>query len=273
MMNIKPVLKRIIPYPVAIKLRGGWQKFLKIIYQGNNYYCPFCGNSFRKFLKGGYPNPLAEKNKIAGAGRRSNMVCPRCYSTDRDRLIYLYLKEKTDVFEKAQKILHISPARSVKHLLENISHVHYETGDKFEEGYRDYYYDRDVVQMDVTDLPFEDESFDMVICNHVLEHVKEDIEAMQEIRRVMKKQGKAILQVPVALALSETDEADPGNAEEREMRFGQFDHVRLYGRDYKDRLQKAGFTAEVHNPGKDGWDKKYKELSINPLENVYVGIK
>lgn len=272
-MKIKPVLKHIIPFQVGVKLRGGYQKFLKIIYQGNNYYCPFCDNSFRKFLKGGYPNPLAEKMEIIGAGKRSNMLCPRCYSTDRDRLIYLYLKEKTDVFDKSQKILHIAPTGSMKHLLENIPHIEYETGDKYEEGYRGYYYDRDVTQMDVTDLPFEDDRFDMVICNHVLEHVKEDVEAMKEIRRVMKKQGKAILQVPVALALSETDEVDPGNAEEREMRFGQFDHVRLYGRDYKDRLQKAGFTAEVHNPGKDGWDKKYKKLSINPLENVYVGIK
>lgn len=270
---IKNALKRIVPFPLAVKLRGGWQKLLRRVYTGNAYYCPYCDNRFRKFLRGGYPNPLAEEKKIVGAGIRPNMLCPRCYSTDRDRLIYLYLKEKTDIFVRHTSILHIAPAGSVKHLLENLPNVEYETGDKFEDGYRSYYYDRDVTQLDVTDLPYEEDSFDMVLCNHVLEHVPEDQQALAEIRRVLKHGGKAILQVPVSLLLNKTDEGSADTPEEREKRFGQFDHVRLYALDYKQRLEKAGFQVEVHNPERDGWSSEIEKLAVNPLEDVYVAVK
>lgn len=272
-MALKSLVKKIIPYSIGVKVRGAWQRILRLIYMGNRYYCPYCQNSFRKFLTGGYPSPVAEEKKIVGSGRRKNMLCPRCFSTDRDRLIYLYLKEKTKVFFETVKILHIAPEGSIKHFLSKKPNIEYVTGDKFEEGYDGYYYDRDVQQLDVTHLPYEDNSFDMVICNHVLEHIKEDIKAMQEIRRVLKEKGQAILQAPISLVLTETNEADLDSPEEREKRFGQFDHVRLYALDYKQRLEKAGFKVEVHNPERDGWNSEVKNLALNPLEDIYVGIK
>ena len=272
-MAAKDKLKKVVPYSVGVKLRGAWQKTLRIIYMGNRYYCPFCQNSFRNFLKGGYPSPIAEEKKIIGSGRRNNMLCPRCYSTDRDRLIYLYLKEKTNLFVENAEILHIAPEGSLKHFLSKLPNIGYTTGDKFEEGYKGYYYDRDVQQLDVTNLPYEDNSFDLVICNHVLEHVKDDIKAMTEIRRVLKENGRAVLQVPISLLLTKTDEEKVDTAEEREKRFGQFDHVRLYALDYQFRLEKAGFKVEIHNPERDGWGSEISKLALNPLEDVYVGRK
>jgi SAM-dependent methyltransferase len=225
-------------------------------------------------LTGGTPSQVAETKHIVGAGRRKNMLCPRCYSTDRDRLVYLFLKEKTGIFDgEYLKVLHIAPEGGLKHLLEKSENIDYQTGDKFESGYDGYYYDRDVIQMDVTDLPFMENVFDLVICNHVLEHIHDDRKAMAEILRVLKPGGKAILQVPLSLTLEKTDETPVETDEERKALFGQFDHVRLYGLDYRERLEKAGFEVELHNPIQDNWDIDADYYAINPLEDLYVGIK
>lgn len=272
-MAIKKALKKFVPYSVGIKMRNLWQKALLVFYMGSCYYCPYCKNSFRKFLKGGYPSPIAEEKKVIGSGKRYNMLCPRCYSTDRDRLVYLYLKEKTNFLKEKTRVLHIAPERTIKHFLAGLPNIDYVPGDKFEEGYKGYYYDRDVQQMDVTELPFEENSFDLVICNHVLEHIKDDFKALSEIKRVLKQGGKAILQVPISIVLKATDEEEISSPEEREKRFGQFDHVRLYALDYRYRLEKSGFKVEVSNPEQEGWGTEVKKLALNPLEDIYVGIK
>jgi len=272
-MALKEALKKFVPYSLGIKIRDLWQKALRLFYMGNRYYCPYCKNSFRKFLTGGYPSPIAEEKKVIGSGRRRNMLCPRCYSTDRDRLVYVYLKEKTNFLKEKARVLHIAPERTIKQFLSSFPNIDYVAGDKFEEGYRGYYYDRDVQQMDVTSLPFGDNSFDLVICNHVLEHIKDDFKALSEIKRVLKPGGKAILQVPVSIVLKATDEEKINDPEEREKRFGQFDHMRLYALDYRYRLEKAGFQVEVSNPEQEGWSKEVKKLALNPLEDIYVGIK
>ncbi|MGM0565410.1 MAG: class I SAM-dependent methyltransferase [Bacteroidota bacterium] len=270
---MKDFLKKFLPYSAGVKMRGLYQKALLIAYSGNKYYCPFCDNRFRKMLPGGEDHPVIHEKNIVGAGRRNNMLCPRCFSTDRDRLIYLYLKEKTEFLTKPASVLHIAPEGSLKHLLENLQNLEYRTGDKFEEGYTGYYYDRDVLQMDVTDISEPDESYDLVICNHVLEHIPDDRKAMREIYRILNPGGEAILQVPVSMSATETKEETVASDEERQARYGQFDHVRLYAADYKHRLAEEGFKVEVHNPEKDGWKSNLKEYAINPLENVYVGKK
>ncbi len=94
---MKSLIKKLIPFNLAKRLRGIWQRVMGLYYYGNKYECPFCGNTFRKLLDGGFDLSVIKEKEIIGAGRRSNNICPRCYSTDRDRLIYTYLKKSSPI--------------------------------------------------------------------------------------------------------------------------------------------------------------------------------
>ncbi len=270
---MRTLVKKIVPFSVGVKIRGGIQKFLGYYYRGDKYECPFCGEQFRQMLDGGIDLPANKEKQIVGSGRRKNIVCPRCYSTDRDRLICFFLKNETQVFTQPCRVLHIAPEGSISHLLKQQNNVSYVSGDKFEKGYRGYYYDRMTKQLDVTNLPFESNSFDGVICNHVLEHVPDDRAAIREIYRVLKKGGWAILQVPVSLTLDFTYEPTTYSPEERSKLFGQYDHLRIYGQDYPKRLEETGFRVEIHNPQRHRWELDIQRYAINPKEDVYFAIK
>jgi len=263
--------KRLIPYWLGKKLRGGWQKYLSYKYRGDEYHCPFCGNHFRELLPGGTDLPVLKEMKIVGGGYRRNLVCPRCFSVDRDRLIYLYLKARTNIFSAPLKVLHIAPEGCIRALLMSLPNIEYRSGVKYHEG---YYYDQAVNLMDVTSLPFETESFDVVLCNHVLEHIIDDLKAMKEIHRVLKPGSWAILQVPVSLVLQETfHDPDVITPEEREKVFGQFDHVRIYGQDYSSILQRQGFRVVQYSPFDDGYEEELKKYALNRDELLFIAYK
>jgi ubiquinone/menaquinone biosynthesis C-methylase UbiE len=136
----------------------------------------------------------------------------------------------------------------------------------FTEGYQ---YLSDTLKMDIQQIPFPDDSWDMVIANHVLEHVENDALAMSEVWRVLKPNGIAILQVPIATDLKSTIEVPSGTDDlSYEKITGQFDHRRLYGMDYFDRLKQAGFELEFWSN-----DKMNSSLGLNPLERVVVARK
>lgn len=264
--------KRLIPFWLGKKLRGGWQKYLSFKYKGSDYYCPYCGNSFVKFLPGGIDVPVLKEKEVIGGGFRENMLCPRCFSVDRDRLIYLFLKEKTNLFSAPLKVLHIAPEGCIRALLMTLPNIEYRSGVKYYEG---YYYDRNINLMDVTALPFESESFDAVICNHVLEHIDDDRKAIHEIYRILRPGAWAILQVPISLKLEETF-YDPSikSPEEREKVFGQFDHVRLYGQDYPTILERQGFTVRRYSPFDEHHSPdELKKYALNQQELLYVAYK
>jgi len=270
---MKTFIKNFIPFSVGVKLRGGWQKLLKVYYSGEDYFCPFCNNSFRKLLPGGFDFPVIKEKQIIGAGYRKNNVCPRCYSTDRDRLVYYFLNEKTDAFTRNIKLLHIAPEGCLKSLLLKKTNITYFQGDKFTEGYHNYYYDRKVTYVDIKKIPYPDNEFDALICNHVLEHIKEHHQAIKELYRVLKPGGWAILQVPISKNSEKTFEVDTTSPAEREKLFGQFDHVRIYGQDYPKILENFGFKVTVFNPKQEGLNEKIAQFAINPLENIYMAIK
>jgi SAM-dependent methyltransferase len=231
--------------PLARRVATAWraQRHKWVVawqYAGSRFECPFCGGRFGKFMAAGLRLPALGEKKVVGGGYRTNAKCPRCSSYDRERLIYLYLKRKTGVFRDKVKLLHVAPEENLRKTFLAHPNIDYLSADLDSP--------LAMVRMDVTRIPYEDSSFDMVVCNHVLEHVPDDRRAMRELYRVLKPGGWAVLQVPVALALDKTTE-DPGvtSPEERERLFGQRDHVRLYGRDYKDRLEGAGFSVEVYD--------------------------
>jgi len=166
---MKSTIKKLIPFSFAQKLRGIWQRTMSLYYYGHKHECPFCGNTFRKLLAGGFDLPVIKEKEIIGGGRRANLLCPRCYSTDRDRLILTYLKKSSPIFEQKLKVLHIAPSGSLKALLSTLDNLDYQSGVKYHEG---FYYSKDISLIDITELSFSDDSFDVILCNHVLEHIR-----------------------------------------------------------------------------------------------------
>lgn len=236
--------------------------------RGEKYLCPFCGYRAKSLGPIGKREAVFKEKNIVG-GRR-NGGCWKCYSTDRDRLVYIFLKEKLKVFEQpnGMKVLHIAPEDNLFKVLFKANFDEYICGDLFTEGYENTYPEH-VQDMNILEIPYDDQYFDLIICNHVLEHVPEDIAGMKELFRVLKLGGKAILQVPYSRTEKKTFEdfsiTDP---EQRKVIFGQFDHVRIYGKDYPKRLKTAGFEVEVFNISNE-----FEEYGLNELEDVFVGLK
>ena len=235
---------------------------------GHRYKCPICGFNAASFSEINVNKTAECKRNIIGNGRRK-CVCWRCKSTDRDRLVYLYLNEKLDLFHGTTdfKVLHIAPETQLaKKIMEN-KHIRYEAGDYFMPGYS---YPDFVSKMNILSLEQQDSTYDLIISCHVLEHIKDDLKAMRELYRVLKVGGIAILQVPLCPDLKITEEEDTPTmtVAERIAKFGQRNHVRLYGLDYKERLEKVGFTVECYKP-----KAAYAKYGVNMNEVLYIGKK
>jgi SAM-dependent methyltransferase len=164
-----------------------------------------------------------------------------CGALERHRLLWLYLERKTSLLRRGVNgtMLHVAPEPIVEQKLRRLMGKHYLTADLFSAGVD--------VKMDVTNIQYPDQYFDVIYCSHVLEHVSDDRRAMREFNRVLKKDGWAILLVPVTTDKTFEDPfiVDP---KERLRLFGQEDHVRRYGPDYKERLEQAGFDVEQIRP-------------------------
>ena len=198
---------------------------LKILMYGNKYTDPIDGKNFRAFLPYGY-------NKI-----RNNVLSPSTYSLERHRLLWLYLKNETSFFKAKLKVLHFAPESALMNQFKKLKNLSYDTVD-LNSPIAD-------IKADICDLPFLDNSYDFILCNHVLEHVIDDDKAMRELYRVLKKNGLGIFQVPIDYNRDTTfEDFSVINKKERNKLFGQYDHVRIYGLDFFDRLQKAGFSVE-----------------------------
>ena len=199
-----------------------------LIYQffkGDKFYDPIDGKSYRKFLPYGYGK------------QRENALSPGTLSLERHRQMWLYLQNETDFFTKNYKVLHIAPEQEFLRKFKKMKNLDYTSADLFSPIVD--------VKADILDLPFENGSFDVIFCNHVLEHISDDRKAMQELFRVLKPGGMAILQVPQELQRATTFTDDTiTDAKERAAIFGQYDHVRIYGRDYFDTLRSEGFIVK-----------------------------
>ncbi len=219
-------LLRTIPRPILIRLSYVFSIFSPIFYGGNKYECPVCEGKFRKFLPYGYE----------GDAKRENVMCPKCLTLERHRGLWFYLKERTDFFSKPRKMLHIAPEQPFLGRFRKMKHLDLTTADLFS-PLAD-------VKCDTQDMPCEDNSYNVIFCNHVLEHVEDDHKAMSELYRVLAPGGFAIFQVPVNYN-SETTLEDPKitSEEDRAKHYWQKDHVRLYGLDYPQKLEAVGFKA------------------------------
>jgi len=206
------------------------------------------------------------EKEIIGCGRRF-AECVKCKSTDKERLVYTYLNNELKFFENPNKsILHMAPEPNLSKIFFKHEFKEYICGDFFAPGYENAYPSY-VKNINVLNIPFNDEHFDVVICNHVLEHVEQDTKGMTEIFRVLKKGGFAILQVPISNKIEKTFEdfsITEGRA--REEFFGQCDHVRIYGSDYVDRLMTAGFKVDVIS----NLASRHPKSGLNSKEKIFV---
>jgi len=225
MKKLFKIILNIIPRPLLIKMSFLVKPFLSIALRGNKYTDPIDEKSFSKFLPYGYEI------------QRENVLSPSTLSLERHRLLWLYLKRETDFFTTPKKMLHFAPEQAFYKRFRKMKNLDYTTTD-LNSPLAD-------VKADICDLPFQNQSFDVIFCNHVLEHIPDDTKAMQELFRILKPGGMAILQIPQDLNREKTFEDDSiTDPKERAKIFGQYDHVRIYGRDYFDKLRSIGFEVE-----------------------------
>ena len=265
-MSLKSTLKLILPERIHGSLKEAAYRAVSFIYAGDRYECVFCGGRFKKLIPRGLNYGVLVDQHVVGGGIRDNAFCPRCLSYDRERLVYLYLKNETDLLRRPAKVLHVAPERQLLKVLRRHPDFNVTTGDLFSKAVD--------VKLDVTAIQFGDNTFDLVLCNHVMEHVPDDRKAMREILRVLKPGGLALLQTPISLKMEKTDEelADIPESE-RISRFGQKDHCRIYAQaDYPQRLRECGYEVELfrwwetpeHYGGKDN------RSALNAEEVVFV---
>ena len=219
-------LLNLFPRTLLIRLSYVARPFVAFFLRGDKYIDPIDGNSYRKFLPYGY-------EKV-----RENVLAPGTLSLERHRLFWLYLTNETSFFSEKLRVLHFAPEQAFLKRFRKLKNINYTTTD-LNSPIAD-------VKADICNLPFEDNSYDFIICNHVLEHIPDDTKAMQELYRVLAQNGTAILQVPYdrnrATTFEDNSITDP---KERAAIFGQYDHVRVYGMDYFEKLKSVGFTVEA----------------------------
>ena len=228
--------------------------------------CPFCNMRWRRFLPdAGEQSELFDETQVIGGGPCEEAICPYCCSFERERHVYLYLKEMTPVFRDPTALLHIAPERNLQRVLSKQKNIRYTTGDLNPTKAQ--------VRVDLTAIDFPDDSFDVVICNHVLEHVWQDHTAMAEILRVLRPGGWAILQVPIAPGIITRENPQVTSPEDRARLYGQYDHVRIYGRDYSDRLESTGFRVRVASLAREFGESYARRFGLLQNELIYVANK
>jgi SAM-dependent methyltransferase len=240
-------VKRWLPASMRFSIR---RRAARVRHFGWQRYCPLCRSHVRSFRPG-------------GVIPRREAICPVCDSAERHRLAWWFLQRRTDLMEGTSKrLLHVAPEFEIKRRLDRMRFIDYYSASLGGANVRS--------KVDITDIPFPDETFDAIYCSHVLEHVSNDRKAMSEFFRVLRQSGWALLQVPVAVGVTETLE-DPSVIDpvEREKVFGQADHVRLYGDDYPDRLKSCGFQVSVFRPQELLSPRQIERLGIDTTEQVF----
>lgn len=224
MKRIFKFILNLVPRPILIRMSYIIRPVLVLWLKGNKYTDPIDNKSFRKFLPYGYEN------------QRENVLSPSTLSLERHRLLWLYLQNETDFFTAPKKVLHFAPEQAFYKRFRKQKNLNYITTD-LSSPLAD-------IKADICNLPFKDNEFDVILCNHVLEHIPDDVKAMHELYRILKKGGMGIFQIPQDLSRRKTFEDNSvTDKKERAKIFGQYDHVRIYGKDYFDKLRSIGFTV------------------------------
>ena len=252
--NIARCILNLFPRPFLIRISISIIPFLRILFKGDKHIDPIDNSRLSRFLPYGYDS------------MRSNALSPSTLSLERHRLLWLYLQNETDIFSRPIQLLHIAPEQAYYKRLKEQPNINYTS--------LDLYSPIADIKADIRKLPFKNDIFDVVICNHVLEHIQDDELALSEIYRVLKKGGFSILQIPLNLDLKITYEDESIQLpEQRKIHFGQYDHVRTYGLDFFKRLRKAGFKSEAVYYSDHFSEKDRKKYGIENDDIIPLAIK
>lgn len=245
-----------LPRPLLIRLSYPFKKMAPLLYKGNKVECPVCGKSYSKFLSYG-----------SDVAHREGVLCPGDLTLERHRLMWLYLRDFSTFFTAEKlKVLHMAPEQCFLDKFKAQRNLDYLTAD-IESPIAD-------IHFDLHNIPLEDNRFDVVFCNHVMEHVDDPLQCMRELFRVLNSGGWAIMQVPQDFSRAVTYE-DPTitSPQDREKHFWQKDHVRLFGRDYPDYLRNAGFEVEEFLPREKLGAELFERYRLQPSEVLYIARK
>jgi len=244
--------KGLVSKKIRFRMRRIAYRLRAVLYAGDRVFCPWCERGFRRFLQ-----------YRAYHGPNLNTYCPGCGCFERHRLQWLYFKNRTNLFEARLRVLHVAPEYGLQKVLSSQRNLEYVGADLNSP--------LAAVRMDLTRMPYGNHSFDVILCNHVLEHIEDDRKAMAELCRVLSPEGWAMVLVPLDRNRSVTfEDSEIRSCRERERYYLQSDHVRLYGRDFFDRLRKAGFavTVDTYAAGLDG--ETIRVFGINRQEEIYI---
>ena len=242
-----------LPRPLLIRLSYPFKLVAPLLYKGNNVTCPVCEKSFSKFLS--YGSEVAH---------RENVLCPYDLTLERHRLMWLYLRDHSNFLTAPHlKVLHIAPEQCFHSRFKKQKNIDYLTAD-IESPIADMHFD-------LHEIPLEDNQFDVVFCNHVMEHVQDAKRCMSELYRVMKPGGWAIMQVPQDFSRETTyEDWSITSPEDREKHFWQKDHVRLFGKDYPQWLESVGFRVVPFDKEKVLGADQVERYRLQKEEVLYI---
>ena len=234
---MKRIAKMILPRSTRVQMRFAVMNLRGILPFKKKVFCNVCGRHSWQFF------PF---------NGRSNAMCSGCFSLERHRLLFNFIQTEFPTLLNGKcRILHLAPEACLSHQFNKNKQATYDTADNMSQFIAGVEA-KPKYCMDITDLKFDDCTFDFVICNHVLEHVPEDQKAMSELHRVLRPNGKGLINCPINPDATETMEDFSLPPEERKRLYGERDHVRYYAMpDYLARLQKAGFSTIVRDFGKE----------------------
>jgi len=248
--TLEKLAKARIPRGLRNRMHRALRPVLRMVFFGFRHECPCCGARLSLLLS------------FAG---RANARCPVCLSLERHRWIWLYIRDKTDLLDgRPKKMLHVAPEPQMSRLFRRADCLHYLSADLNDP--------KAMVRMDITDIQFPDDTFDVIYCSHVLEHVPEDTKAIREFFRVLRPGGWAILDVPIK-ADKTFEDPTVTSPQERERLFGRHGHVRKYGPDFKDRLTRAGFSVTVDRSVRNLVDRDIRRYGLTENQDLFFCTK
>jgi SAM-dependent methyltransferase len=241
--------KKVVPFPLRLMLRkmnrkAKYNAQAKSVPPGKSVFCPIAQKDYKCFIKDG-----------------NDLISPESGARARQRLLWLFYQRETGIFTEKISMLHVAPELHFFEVFNSKKNIDYYPGDKMVDGYSNQ---KGVNNIDLTDLSLEDNRFDYLICNHVLEHIPDDKKAMSEMYRVLKSGGEAILTVPLSRDIQTTNEDKSINTPElRKKHFGQWDHIRQYGTDISQRLEGVGFKVDLISYKNDFSDEDVEKYGLN----------
>jgi len=218
----------------------------RTLYAGNQVHCPLCERGFREWV-GGRPS-----------GR-----CPGCTAATRTRVLYLLLQDRSDLLGDAGPVLHFAPEPCLRVRIQPVLGDRYVSTDLRRTDV--------TTQQDITKMTFPNEEFGAVICGHVLEHIPDDRKALSELARVIRPGGNLIVQVPLSLESATDEDSAVIDPAERKRRWGERDHLRMYGLDLSERIREAGFDVDVLRCGTLFEPSRRSRYGLDEKQVVFVG--